>query len=136
MKSPGSPDDRVRLDRWLWAARQFKTRSLATRAVAGGTVRLNDRRVKPGTAVKVGDRIRVRKPPYELHLVVRALSESRGPAREAARLYEETPESRAAREMLALQLKHMPAPVYDGKGRPTKKDRRRIERLRRAEPEP
>lgn len=125
----------VRLDRWLSAARQYKTRSMATQAIDGGTVKLNGRRVKPGAAVKVGDRIRVRKGAYEFDLVVRALAERRGAAREAAELYEETPESRARRELRALQMKHVPVPVYEGKGRPTKRDRRRIDSARRPQPD-
>lgn len=118
----------VRLDRWLWAARLFKTRALAARAIAAGKVQVNGARAKAAKAVQAGDRVRVRKAPYEFQLVVRGLSERRGPASEAAALYEETPASRAARDALAAQLKAIPTPVYRGKGRPTKKDRRAIER--------
>ena len=118
----------IRLDRWLWAARLFKTRALAARAIAAGRVQVNGARAKAAKAVQVGDRVRVRRAPYEFQLVVRGLSERRGPASEAAALYEETAESRAARDALAAQLKANPTPVYRGKGRPTKKDRRAIER--------
>lgn len=120
--------DRVRIDRWLWAARFYKTRSLATEAVNGGKVEVNGERPKPARAVRLGDTVRVRQPPFEWHLVVRGLAERRGPASMARELYEETAESRAARERLQDQL-HLVQPlfVYEEKGRPTKKDRRKIE---------
>lgn len=118
----------IRLDRWLWAARLFKTRALAARAIAAGKVQVNGARAKAAKAVQAGDRVRVRKAPYEFQLVVRGLSARRGPASAAATLYEETAESRTARDALAAQLKVIPIPIYRGKGRPTKKDRRAIER--------
>lgn len=121
----------VRLDRWLWAARQYKTRSLASKAVSGGKVRLNDRRTKPGAAVHVGDRLTIRKGPYEYRLIVDSLSEQRGPAREAVLLYTETTGSIAEREARRAQMKQSLVQGYEGKGRPTKKQRREIERLRR-----
>jgi ribosome-associated heat shock protein Hsp15 len=117
--------DSVRLDKWLWAARFFKTRSLATEAVAGGKVDVNGERAKPAKSIKSGDEIRLRVGPYEHILIVRALGERRGPASVAQGLYDETAESRAERERLAAQLKMAPAMfVYEDKGRPTKKDRR------------
>ncbi|HMA23131.1 MAG: RNA-binding S4 domain-containing protein [Gemmatimonas sp.] len=122
--------DRVRLDKWLWAARFFKTRSLATDAVGGGKVEVNGERAKPAKAVKPGDEIRLRLGPYEHVLIIRQLSERRGPASAAQALYEETQASRDARERLAAQLKMAPAAfVYEEKGRPTKKDRRDLSRL-------
>ena len=122
--------DRVRLDKWLWAARFFKTRSLATEAVGGGKVEVNGERAKPAKAVKPGDEIRLRLGPYEHVLIVRQLLERRGPASVAQTLYEETPASREARERLAAQLKMAPPTfVYEEKGRPTKKDRRDLSRL-------
>ncbi|HSQ31718.1 MAG TPA: RNA-binding S4 domain-containing protein [Gemmatimonadaceae bacterium] len=122
--------DRVRLDKWLWAARFFKTRSLATEAVAGGKVEVNGERAKPAKAIKPGDEVRVRLGPYEHTLIVRALSDRRGPASIAQTLYEETAASREARERLAAQLKLAPAAfVYEEKGRPTKKDRRELSRF-------
>jgi ribosome-associated heat shock protein Hsp15 len=122
--------DRVRLDKWLWAARFFKTRSLATEAVAGGKVEVNGERAKPAKAVKAGDEIRLRLGPYEHVLIVRQLGERRGPASVAQTLYEETQASREARERLATQLKMAPPTfVYEEKGRPTKKDRRDLSRL-------
>ena len=128
------PDDdgRVRLDKWLWAARFFKTRSLAAEAIAGGKVTMHGDRVKPARPLQVGDEIAVRLGPYEHVVRVRALSERRGPATVAATLYEETAESLAARTKLAEQLRLAPAAlVYEEKGRPTKRDRREIDRWRR-----
>jgi ribosome-associated heat shock protein Hsp15 len=124
-------DERVRLDKWLWAARFFKTRSLAADAIAGGKVQVNGERAKRARPLQLGDEIRVRLGPYEHQVVVRALSGRRGPATAAAELYEERPESRAAREAMALQLKTLHAAFVPEKGRPTKKDRREIDRLRR-----
>ena len=122
--------DRVRLDKWLWAARFYKTRSLATDAVGGGKVEVNGERAKPAKAVKPGDEIRLRLGPYEHVLVVRQLAERRGPASAAQALYEETQASRDERARLAAQLKMAPPTfVYEEKGRPTKKDRRDLSRL-------
>ena len=121
----------VRLDKWLWAARFYKTRSLATAAVAGGKVHVNGERAKPAKPVAPGDTVRIRIPPYEWIVVVRGLAERRGPAPAAAGLYEETAASRAARERLALGFRLAQGDVYEGKGRPTKKQRREIDRLDR-----
>ena len=122
--------DRVRIDKWLWAARFFKTRSLATDAVGGGKVEVNGEHAKPAKAVKIGDEVRLRLGPYEHVLIVRGLSDRRGSATIAQTLYEETAASREAREKLSAQLKMAPAPfVYEEKGRPTKKDRRDLARF-------
>lgn len=122
--------DRVRLDKWLWAARFFKTRSVATEAVAGGKVEVNGERAKPAKAIKPGDEVRLRAGPYEHVLIVHALADRRGPASVAQTLYEETQASRDARERLAAQLKMAPPTfVYEEKGRPTKKDRRDLSRF-------
>jgi ribosome-associated heat shock protein Hsp15 len=121
--------ERVRLDRWLWAARFFKTRALAAAAVAGGKVHVNGTRAKPAKQLQVGDAVRVRIGPYEWLVTVRELSERRGPPRVAQALYEESGEGRATRERLAEQHKIAPAPAYTGKGRPTKKERRELRRL-------
>ena len=122
--------DRVRLDKWLWAARFFKTRSLATEAVSGGKVEVNGERAKPAKAIKPGDEIRLRLGPYEHILIVRGLAERRGPAAVAQALYQETDASRQARERLTEQLRLAPgALVYEEKGRPTKKDRRELARF-------
>jgi ribosome-associated heat shock protein Hsp15 len=120
-------DHRVRLDKWLWAARFFKTRSLATDAIAGGKVEVNGERAKPAKAIKPGDEVTVRLGPYQHVLIVRSLSERRGPASVAQTLYDETQASKDAREKLAGQLRMAPAAfVYEDKGRPTKKDRRAL----------
>jgi ribosome-associated heat shock protein Hsp15 len=123
-------DGRLRLDKWLWAARFFKTRALAAEAVEGGKIQVNGDRPKRARPLQVGDEIRVRLGPYEHTITVRALSARRGPASEAAGLYEETAASRTAREALAIQLKSLNAAFGPDKGRPTKKDRREIERLK------
>lgn len=122
--------DGVRLDKWLWAARFYKTRSLATQAVAGGKVQLNGERAKPARQVAPGDALRIRTGPYEHTVTVAGLAERRGTAQAAAALYLETGESVRARQALRLQLKLHALPVYEGKGRPTKKARRNIDRLR------
>jgi ribosome-associated heat shock protein Hsp15 len=123
-------DGRVRLDKWLWAARFFKTRALAAEAVEGGKVQVNGDRPKRARPLQVGDEVRVRLGPYEHTISVRALSARRGPASEAAGLYEETAASRTAREALAIQLKSLHAVFGPDKGRPSKKDRRDIQRLK------
>jgi ribosome-associated heat shock protein Hsp15 len=123
------PQERVRIDRWLWAARFYKTRSLATAAVNGGKVEVNGERAKPARLIHLGDVVSVRQPPFEWQLLVRGLAERRGPASVAQGLYEETAESRAARQRLQEQLRVVqPLFVYEEKGRPTKKDRRMIDR--------
>ena len=122
-------EDAVRLDKWLWAARFFKTRGLAAEAVDGGKVYLNGNRTKPAKLVQAGDTLRIRLGPYDWLVTVRAVTERRGSAKDAQLLYDETPEGRAARERLAEAHKIAPAPTFEGKGRPTKKQRREIERL-------
>ncbi len=129
--TPNPEGNAVRLDKWLWAARFFKTRSVAADAIGGGKVQLNGRRVKRAHLVHVGDELRVRKGPFEHCVVVRQLSERRGPAKEAQQLYDETEESRLKRDTLAIQLKSVPANTFRTKGRPTKKERREIDRFRR-----
>jgi ribosome-associated heat shock protein Hsp15 len=122
---------RVRLDKWLWAARFYKTRALAAEAIGGGKVQVNGDRVKRAKELKAGDEIRIRQGPFEHLIVVRALSDRRGPASQAAALYAERPESVAARDAMATQLKSVHAAfVTDVKGRPTKRDRRDINRLK------
>jgi ribosome-associated heat shock protein Hsp15 len=120
----------VRLDKWLWAARFYKTRSLAAQAVAGGKIEVNGERAKRSKALHPGDEIRVRQGPFEYRLLVRVVSGSRGPAAVAATLYDETPASRKTREVLAAQMKMARVPKFEGKGRPTKRDRRELERFR------
>ena len=115
----------MRLDKWLWAARFFKTRSLAVEAIEGGRVSVNDDRAKPAKEIRIGDRLSIRRPPFEHVVVVRELSDKRGPAAVAAALFEETEESRARRTVLAAEMKSLPQPRF--KGRPTKKTRRDYE---------
>jgi ribosome-associated heat shock protein Hsp15 len=119
----------LRLDKWLWAARFFKTRSLAQQAVAGGRVQLNGERTKRAHEVRVGDSIDVRVGEGRWQIEVKALSERRGPAEEARRLYEETAESRAERERRQDLRRWGAEPAAGLKGRPTKRDRRLLEGL-------
>jgi len=126
-------EDSVRLDKWLWAARFFKTRALAVETVAGGKVLVNGARAKRAKAIHIGDRIRLRLGPYEYQLTVRDVSERRGPPADAIRLYEEDAAGKKAREALAAQHRLLPAPAFRGKGRPTKKQRRDIERWEESE---
>jgi len=122
-------DEQLRLDKWLWAARFYKTRSLAQQAIAAGQVRLAGDRVKPAHEVKPGNEILLRKGDFQWEVVVVALSERRGPAGEAQRLYEETAASRAERER-RMDLRRWGAePARALKGRPTKRDRRLLENL-------
>lgn len=118
----------VRVDKWLWAARFYKTRALAIEAVNGGHVELNGARVKPAKDVRVGDRLEIVIGQTRRTVDVRALADRRGPASVAQRLYEETAESRAAREQAAelRRLEPQPDPGSRG-GRPTKRDRRRYD---------
>jgi ribosome-associated heat shock protein Hsp15 len=126
----GAPDD-TRIDKWLWAARFFKTRSQATAAVTGGKVEVNGESAKPSRVIKAGDRIRLRLGPVEYRLTVKAIGERRGAATVAQGLYEESPESVAERERVAAQRRFASAPAYEEKGRPSKKDRRELDRWRR-----
>ncbi len=120
----------MRLDKWLWAARFFKTRQLAVDAINAGHVELNGERAKPAKSVKADDELTVRKPPYEFVLIVKAVSEKRGAAPIARELFAETGASIAAREKLLLELREMPQPLF--KGRPTKRDRRTLENWQRS----
>lgn len=121
----------MRLDKWLWAARFFKTRSLASEAVDGGHVEVNGDRAKPAKQIREGDELRIRQNQNTYVVHVRGLSERRGPASEAHLLYEETAASRQERERLAEQRRLAPAPAYEEGGRPTKRDRRDISRVKR-----
>ena len=119
----------MRIDKWLWAARFFKTRSLAQQAVGSGRVKLNGDRVKAAHTVKAGDALLVRIAEIEWDVVVRGLSERRGPAAQASKLYEESAAGRAGREKL-MELRRWGAePASRLKGRPTKRDRRRLDKL-------
>jgi ribosome-associated heat shock protein Hsp15 len=124
-----SQSERVRIDKWLWAARFFKTRGLAVEAIDGGKIEVNGVRVKRAKLVQIGDEVRIRQTPFEHVVHVRGMAERRGPASVAATLYEETAESKTKREALATQIRSMPEDDWDS-GRPTKRDRRDIERFR------
>jgi ribosome-associated heat shock protein Hsp15 len=122
---------RVRVDKWLWAARFFKTRALAAGAIESGKVEVNGERAKRAKQLQVGDSLKVRLGPYHHIISVLAVSEQRGPAAVARTLYEENAEGRKAREAMQVQVKAAQSTSgYDG-GRPSKKDRREIEKLRR-----
>ena len=123
-------DQRVRIDKWLWAARFYKTRSLTAEAVDSGKIEVNGERVKRSRLVGPGDRIRIRSGPYEHLITVIAVSERRGSAPIAQALYDEDPESRKAREVMAAHVRAMNANTGYESGRPTKKDRREIGRLK------
>jgi ribosome-associated heat shock protein Hsp15 len=124
-------DSRIRIDKWLWAARFYKTRALSAEAVEGGKVQVNGERVKPAKALKPGDVLVIRNGPYRWEITVRELTDRRGSATVAAKLYEETAESRREREDTAARLKaeHQSNPFP--KGRPTKRQRRQIIRFER-----
>jgi len=120
--------DSVRIDKWLWAARFFKTRSLATDAVDGGKVRLNGERVKPARSVKAGDTLDIDNGSTEWEVVVRDLADKRGSASVAQTLYSETERSIAERQKKAEQRKFFREPSEAIKGRPTKRDRRQLDK--------
>lgn len=128
--APLAPPARVRLDKWLWAARFFKTRSAAAQAVDGGKIDVNGERAKRARLLQPGETVTVRRPPYEVHVEVQGLAEVRGPAAAAATLYQETAASKQVRDALAFQLKNAPTLAFEGGGRPTKRDRRDIQRVR------
>lgn len=119
----------IRIDKWLWAARFFKTRSLASDAVSGGKVKLNGAPTKASREVKIGDRLDIANSETRWEVVVAGLSDKRGPAPEARLLYTETPESISEREAAQLRRKLQYEPAAEIHGRPTKRDRRQMDRL-------
>ena len=119
----------MRLDKWLWAARFFKTRSRAQLAIGAGRVKLNEARVKPAHELKIGDAIVVRVSDFEWQVTVKALSDKRGPAEQARKLYEESEASRAERQRRMDLHRWGAEPAAGLKGRPTKRDRRRLDDL-------
>jgi len=123
----------VRLDKWLWAARFYKTRSAATDAVLGGRVHVNGARVRPAKEIRVGDELELTIGVSRRVVEVLVLSDKRGPATDAATLYRETPESIDARERAAAERRLARPLGVDPGARPTKQDRRRLEALRRAQ---
>jgi ribosome-associated heat shock protein Hsp15 len=125
--------EKVRVDKWLWAARFCKTRSAATEAVAGGRVHVNGVAAKPSRELAVGDRLELTLGQQRWTMVVTGLADRRGPASVAQTLYEETPESVEARERRRAELRLARPLGADLEGRPTKRDRRLLDALRRAE---
>jgi ribosome-associated heat shock protein Hsp15 len=125
--------EQVRIDKWLWAARFFKTRSAANEAVLGGRVRVNGVRVKPSKEIRANDLVELTIGQVQWTLVVKGVSDKRGPAAVAAALYDETPESVAGRERHAAERRLARPPGADLGARPTKQARRRIEALRRGQ---
>ena len=131
MKEEAEHSGRVRLDKWLWAARFYKTRGLSAEAIDAGKIEVNGERAKRARLVQAGDRVKIRIGPYEHLITIKGVSERRGSAPIAQALYEEDAESRKAREVMAAHVRAMNANTGYESGRPTKKDRREIERLRR-----
>lgn len=121
--------ERIRIDKWLWAARFFKTRSLALDAIALGRVRVEGERVKPAREARIGERVEIVHGESRIVVVVRALSAVRGPATAARLLYEETADSQARRERQAQVRRYGAEPAATLQGRPTKRDRRLLEKL-------
>ncbi len=120
--------DCQRLDKWLWAARFYKTRGLAVEAINGGKVHVDGQRVKPARALRRGSQVRIRKGALEFTIVVLGLAKQRGPASEAMHLYRETEESASRRQALAEERRLAPTSQPRGSGRPNKRDRRRLGR--------
>ena len=122
--------DGVRLDRWLWSARFFKTRLMAADAVRSGRVLLNNKRTKPAKSVRIGDQVRIRKAAFRYAIQVTALSETRVGADIAVTLYDESEQSVEVRDTLRTQLKLQRSGSHLPKGRPSKRERRQLNRLR------
>jgi len=121
-------NEKYRIDKWLFAARFFKTRALAAEAIDRGRVAINDQKIKPAKTVSVGDKVEIRINNYQYTIEVLGLSNKRGSAPQAQQLYRETEESQEQRVLLAARLKAQPQPFFT-KGRPTKRDRREIQRF-------
>jgi len=128
-KETEQTNEPTRIDKWLWNARFFKTRSLAAEAITGGKIDVNGARPKPSRIMRVGDQLSIRRGPYEWTVLVKGLAKLRGPASEAQLLYEETEESIRKREMTSAQLKLERPPEFHSPGRPSKKDRRAVLRF-------
>jgi len=130
--NPSESTATLRIDKWLWAARFFRTRALAAEAVAGGKVKVNGERVKPAKSLRVGDALAIQIGPYVHEIRVLALSERRGPAAHAATLYEESEEGKAARHELAGRLAAERRAQPRSEGRPSKKERRQLVQFKKS----
>jgi ribosome-associated heat shock protein Hsp15 len=119
----------IRIDKWLWAARFFKTRSLAAQAATGGKVDVNGVRARPSRTVRVGDQLAIRRGLFEWIVTVTGIAKHRGPASEAQRLYEESDASKQKRQAIAVQLKLQRPPEFNAPSRPSKKERRAIRKF-------
>ena len=126
VKQESPPLERLRIDKWLWAARFYKTRSLASEAIKGGKIHHQGCRAKPSKELQVGDELVVKQGYVEKTVIVQALSDKRGPASQAAMLYQETTESIQKRENFKTAVQSQPAYRTAGTGRPTKRERRKI----------
>jgi ribosome-associated heat shock protein Hsp15 len=124
-------NEEIRVDKWLWAARFFKSRSLAANAVDGGKIHVNGARAKPSRTIRPGDELTIRRGPCEWIVIVKGIAKFRGPAPEAQLLYGETQESIRKREIASAQFKFERSPGFDLRGRPSKKDRRAMRRFTR-----
>ena len=121
----------IRIDKWLWAARFFKTRSLASEAIKGGKIVINNQKAKPSRNISISDQLKIKKGLFTYEITVKGLSKNRGPASEAIKLYEESEDSVISRQKLAEQLKAESATRPATPGRPSKRDRRNIIRFTR-----
>ena len=124
-------EEQQRLDKWLWAARFFKTRALATEAINGGKVHLNGDRVKPSRNIKLGDELSITRGQFVFEVTVKALNKQRRPASEACLMYHESEESRDRRQALAANIKALNANMPYSEKRPSKKQRRQIVKFKR-----
>jgi ribosome-associated heat shock protein Hsp15 len=128
--SQDGPAQSMRLDKWLWAARFFKTRKLAVEAITGGKVHLNGKRVKPGREIRPGSKLEIHKGSFEWNITVEIIPKQRRPASETIHFYSESEESKQRRELLTEQQRRLRAITpHSEKGRPTKRDRRQIGRF-------
>jgi len=127
----GKTLNRLRIDKWLWCARFFKTRSVATDAISKNRVRVDGQRIKPSRTVQIGDTVQIEKPPYVFDVTILGLNDKRRPASEAALLYEESEASIAARKVqsASAKLEYQTQVGLAGAGRPSKKQRRQIIRF-------
>ena len=122
--------EQMRLDKWLWAARFFKTRQLAAEAITGGKVQLNGQRTKPGKDIRAGSQLRIHKGSLEWEIEVKILAKQRRPASEAVTFYEEREESRHKRQELVIMQREQRAAMPHSHARPNKRERRILQRLR------